>query len=66
MDRAHIIIVGSTHCGSGQTLRRKCVLFDRNSPFPVPKLPDVIQDPPSPQIVMGLRTDPNIPHSKAS
>lgn len=39
---------------------------DRNTLFPVPKLPDVIQDPPCPQIVIGLRTDPNIPHSKTS
>lgn len=40
----------------------------RNSLFPGPKLPDVIQDPPCSQIAMGLRTDPNThpPYSKAS
>lgn len=43
---------------SGQTLRKKCVLPDRNSLFPIPKLPDVVKDPPCPLIVMGLRTDP--------
>lgn len=65
MGRTHII-VGSTYGGSGQTLRRKCVLSDRNSLFPIPKLPDVVQDPPCPLIIMGLRTDPNISHSKTS
>ena len=42
------------------------MLSDRNSLFPIPKLPDVVQDPPGPLIIMGLRTDPNISHSKTS
>lgn len=40
------------------------MLSDKNSLLPISKLPDVLRDPPCPEIVMGLKPDPNISYSK--